>query len=114
MQSLNAIRLTCSSFTCIVFDITLSSIYQRHLEHNISILRNGIMSHLIITRSGLKVGWMTWAVWVAGSLFVGQAGLICKLNCLDVTQVLIDHMFFRKRHASDKQADLGSVEYTEP
>ena len=72
------------------------------------------MSHLIITRSGLKVGWMTWAVWVAGSLFVGQVGLICKLNCLDVTQVLIDHMFFRKRHASDKQANLGSVEYTEP
>ena len=29
---------------------------------------------------------------------MGQAGLICKLNYLDVTQIFIDYMFFRKQH----------------
>ena len=33
-----------------------------------------------------------------GHFLVGQVGLICKLNYLDVIQILIDHMFFRKRH----------------
>ena len=39
-------------------------------------------------RSGLKVCWMTWTVWVTyGSPLVGQVGLLCKLNHLDVTQI---------------------------
>ena len=36
--------------------------------------------------SGLKVGQMTWTIWVTWVAFlVGQVGLICKLNYLDVT-----------------------------
>ena len=33
-----------------------------------------------------------------GHFLVGQMGFIHKLNYLDVTRILIDHMFFGKRH----------------
>ena len=33
-----------------------------------------------------------------GHFLVRQVGLTCKLNYLDVTQILIDHKFFRKTH----------------
>ena len=46
--------------------------------------------------AGLKVGGMTWTIWV--TFLVSQVGLIRKLNYLDMTRILIDHMFFRKRH----------------
>ena len=35
--------------------------------------------------SGLKVGWMTQIIWV--TFLVSKAGLIRKLNYLDVTQM---------------------------
>ena len=50
----------------------------------------------IVISSGLKVGWMTRTIRV--TFLVGQVGLIHKLNYLDVTRILIDHMFFRKGH----------------
>ena len=38
--------------------------------------------------SGLKVGRMTQTIWITWVTFlVGQVGLICKLNCLDVTRI---------------------------
>ena len=49
--------------------------------------------------SGLKVSRVTRTIWVTWvTFFVDQVGLIRKLNLLDVTQILIDHMFLRKRH----------------
>ena len=49
--------------------------------------------------SGLKVGQMTRTIWVTWVTFlVDQVGLIRKLNLLDVTRILIDHMFLRKRY----------------
>ena len=43
---------------------------------------------LDVSGPGLKVGWMTRAIWVTWVTFlVGQVGLICKLNCLDVTSI---------------------------
>ena len=42
-------------------------------------------SEISICGSELKVGWMTWTIWV--TFLEGQVGLICKLNYLDVTQI---------------------------
>ena len=42
---------------------------------------------------------MTHTIWVTWVTFlVGQVGLIRKLDYLDVTWILIDHMFFGKRY----------------
>ena len=58
--------------------------------------------------SGLKMGQMTWTIRVTWVTFlVGQVGLICKLNCLDVTQIFNrSHVLWTKTLASDKQVNL--------
>ena len=41
-----------------------------------------------ISSAGLKVSRMTRTIWVSWVTFLlGQVGLICKLNYLDVTQI---------------------------
>ena len=57
----------------------LSSILNLHL----TLLTSNLLA-------GLKVGQMTRTIWVTWVTFlVGQAGLICKLNYLDVTRIFI-------------------------
>ena len=63
------------------------------------IVHRKCFTHLyMFTFTWLKVGQMTWTIWV--TFLVCQVGLICKLNYLDVTQ--ISHVLRKTVVASDK------------
>ena len=69
--------------------------------HNsqITSFRNFPYHQIITATKQLSQGWK-WVRWLrlSGSLGSLFSGLISKLNHLDVTRILIDHMLLRKRY----------------
>ena len=66
----------------ILVNVTVCNIYVTTIKANYVVLNYVMASGL-----GLKVGRMTWTIWV--TILVGQVGLIHKLiiNYLDMTQI---------------------------
>ena len=84
-----AIQCACKSTGWIkknyyYFNIYLNDLTPTFIMHQIT--RNGFLK--VSLTPGLKVDLMTRTIWVTSVTFlVGQMGLICKLNYLDVTQI---------------------------